>query len=829
MRSASNLAPALLVATLALGASSASAGPPPGWQPGVEGQAGFGPPTWSSDGTQLAITGWSRATLSTLAPTGTTPRLLSAERGAGFHPVWVAGGWLFKEATRDARGRAEQRIVWADAGSGERRILERGPALGDPSMAGSGLVAWSRGATLSVREPSSTGAWPLRRRLRLPTYANLVALSPSGSRAALAGDDGSTLVLELADGQLRRLDAPAGSVRPEWSSDGKLLLVRSPNAELCVLDASTGARVAITTGTNPSWVPGRHEILFDRVETWRYDVLGSELWLLRADDGTEAQLTSSARHERFAAAAPDGRSVAFVDTRRGDLLVARLEPEGKLGAAELVLAGDAVAEPVPRSGDPAERAVEVFVPYLHQLWDTPDDFNGGWSCGPTSCVQTIARYQILPAHDITCSSPSSHTSHWGWYIPSEYEYGGYTYDVLGLADGDVWVPGAHGFICRDLGAAYWSYMVTFCNQHGLDSWQEGTTFGSLPTEVDAGYSMYASTSVLGYGHIIVMKGYDPNHSVVTNDPYGDANGSWGQYNGDGAVYDWPGYNNGNLEIGVSQLFGARGTIVEPEPVWNATHVSSDYPATMVAGQRSAASVRYTNTGDTTWDTVLTNLGTTEPRDRESPFYDAASWSSPSRPSPVDAATAPGATGRFGFDLVAPEVTEETSYTECFGLVQEAVTWFGPADDAVCFDIVVLPPDAPGVPVADAGPDQTVALGSSITLDGSGSTDSDGTIVAWSWEVPEGVLAGETIPYAPAELGSETITLTVTDDLGLVSSDTVTITVVEGGSGGAPGGVAGDNGSGCGCRLSRRAPRRAAEGAAWLGAGLLALARRRRGR
>src|SRR5512133_5220 len=103
MRSFSKRAGVVVAATLALGVSPALAGPPVGWHPGVEGQTGFGPAAWSSDGASLVVTAWDRATLLALGKDGAAVRLLSAERGAGFHPVWAAGGWLFKGVTWDER------------------------------------------------------------------------------------------------------------------------------------------------------------------------------------------------------------------------------------------------------------------------------------------------------------------------------------------------------------------------------------------------------------------------------------------------------------------------------------------------------------------------------------------------------------------------------------------------------------------------------------------------------------------------------------------------------------------------------------------------------
>ena len=86
------------------------------------------------------------------------------------------------------------------------------------------------------------------------------------------------------------------------------------------------------------------------------------------------------------------------------------------------------------------------------------------------------------------------------------------------------------------------------------------------------------------------------------------------------------------------------------------------------------------------------------------------------------------------------------------------------------------------PVADAGPDVSVDEGSSVALDGSGSSDPDGTIVshAWSGANPAiGSLANASsavASYHGVDDGSDGVTLTVTDDNGLTDDDSATVTV-----------------------------------------------------
>ncbi|MCD4700614.1 MAG: C39 family peptidase, partial [Candidatus Aegiribacteria sp.] len=206
------------------------------------------------------------------------------------------------------------------------------------------------------------------------------------------------------------------------------------------------------------------------------------------------------------------------------------------------------------------------VPYMHQRWDTPDWFNGSWSCGPTSCMMTVQYYMMLTPDSIWVSYPSpGRWSLWGNYIPVEYTFLGYTYDVLGASPGDS-VPGAHGFICPD-GSAWWNNMVAFLNRHGVSSACAGTSWSTLTGQIDSNYPVVCSSNVLSYGHIILLNGYYTNHTIVVNDPFGDANESgWGSYyNGKDVLYDWPGYNNGHVQIGVSQLFYAQaGVPADPD-------------------------------------------------------------------------------------------------------------------------------------------------------------------------------------------------------------------------------------------------------------------------
>jgi len=85
------------------------------------------------------------------------------------------------------------------------------------------------------------------------------------------------------------------------------------------------------------------------------------------------------------------------------------------------------------------------------------------------------------------------------------------------------------------------------------------------------------------------------------------------------------------------------------------------------------------------------------------------------------------------------------------------------------------------PVAVAGPDQSVYVGDTVSFDGSGSNDIDGTIASYLWDFGDGstgsgVTPSHTTGYSAA--GTYTVTLTVTDDDGAQATDTLIVTVSE---------------------------------------------------
>ncbi|MCK5484722.1 MAG: S8 family serine peptidase, partial [Desulfobacterales bacterium] len=95
------------------------------------------------------------------------------------------------------------------------------------------------------------------------------------------------------------------------------------------------------------------------------------------------------------------------------------------------------------------------------------------------------------------------------------------------------------------------------------------------------------------------------------------------------------------------------------------------------------------------------------------------------------------------------------------------------------DEVIITVEPNQTPIADAGPDQTVLVNGTVTLDGSDSSDLDGTIVSYEWNFDDGTIAaGQTVDHTYSTAGNYTVTLTVTDNGGATDSDTTVVTVTE---------------------------------------------------
>ncbi|SFV71356.1 Chitinase [hydrothermal vent metagenome] len=112
-----------------------------------------------------------------------------------------------------------------------------------------------------------------------------------------------------------------------------------------------------------------------------------------------------------------------------------------------------------------------------------------------------------------------------------------------------------------------------------------------------------------------------------------------------------------------------------------------------------------------------------------------------------------------------------------GVSEQGTSFHDYDTNSVSIALIIKTNNTP--PIANAGDDQTVTVGDTVYFDGSGSSDSDGNITAYEWK-NGATIVSTNVSFSSNDLdvGTHTITLTVTDDKNATASDDVVITVNE---------------------------------------------------
>jgi Immunoglobulin domain/Peptidase_C39 like family/WD40-like Beta Propeller Repeat len=507
-------------------------------------------------------------------------------------------------------------VLYDIAGKKQWPLTDPAPAVGNPVASSREQIAYTLGERLIVLNRDLKQAFEAE----LGVVANVLAFSPDGRRLAFSDPEEVISWVDLNTG--KRGGPPADGLRgyqPRFSPDGQGLLARRSNGQI------TGWRGGVSRNFGPAssaaWLDD-DAVALVRQEVEQFAVSQTRVERRQFSNGSASPLLTRKGDAAIiinasviALNAEDGVSLADCRTGLSHKLALAAQP-----LATAASASNAQPSPAPQALTPQVvttngTTVKLSpVPYVHQVYDTPDSFGGGYSCcNATATLMAILYYNRLPPHPITCSArSSSHTSNYGYYVPGIYSYNGTVFDVVSSA---AWGSdlagyyGGFGYFLQDN-----KYMNGGDRAVRLGEWVafHGLTSGTFNliqdtnyalqyinmarAEIDANHPVVMLNSITTAGHYITCIGYVKNQfTLIFNDPYGNKNsGSYPSANGAGAYYDWPGYNNGyqNLNSVWTYIY-ARGTVAAN------TNWGSYW-------DRNAATAGAGTAPGGTWDSVSTN-------------------------------------------------------------------------------------------------------------------------------------------------------------------------------------------------------------------------------
>ncbi|MEO0226546.1 MAG: T9SS type A sorting domain-containing protein [candidate division WOR-3 bacterium] len=460
----------------------------------------------------------------------------------------------FKWITEDGL----QRPALYDLETGDVKILhEPTYQAGQVSFSLDEKIAFTIGEELIVNHNGEA------KRYSLGVYANLSPISPDGNFAVYNDNQDQLWLLNLRDNSRICITNNRYSYfYPEWSPDSRFIVYSTLGGFIKVYDRIENCTYEIDEGNGANWSKDSKYLIYYKTYSDGHTLTNSELFISKYDGSEKIQLTHTPDIFEMEANFIDSKKIIYYTFGRLEIIQAEIE-NNRLINQEILFRN---IRPLKINyyniiSDFGSRD-SIDVPYVHQVYDTPDWHNGHWSCAPTTAIMAIVYYRKLPYWDCWCSYPYGHTSHFGNYICSEYNYREVTYNWVAQdpSGNNAW--GGYGYMWYN-GYSPYSRMYYYLINHNLNSWVDDTpTWEETQAEVAAGWPYCMCVGLTSAGHLVLAVGQVLNwHTLIFNDPYGNKNTpGYPSYDGKYARYDWPGYNNGYQNLNaVYWCRGARGS------------------------------------------------------------------------------------------------------------------------------------------------------------------------------------------------------------------------------------------------------------------------------
>lgn len=456
-------------------------------------------------------------------------------------------------------------------------LHEPAKLCGQPLFWGTSGIAYTIGQTafiISEEEKTETD---------LPNYCNQIAVSPDGS-AFVWNDKMQQLFLhDVVRGEDKLISPPGIScLNPRWSPSGSGVVFNSIGGQLFVFSLKDEKYFEIGTGGNPAWTKDSEHIVFEQAEVVNCKLVSSDLFRVDPQGRNIRQLTQTPDIFESQPYVDENNGLLFTWVGKRQIYSAEIDFE-KAESKNVQLIFD---HPDPLSiqfypvkkFNPNKSLVDLGeMPYVNQVYDTPDFHVGSGSCGPTTAAMALASFNILPPWPTEINKLFPHINDYGSYVADKYYFNGnYFGTYTNPYSSDAW--GGYSYMWATGSPS--SRMRDYFTLHGLSasqSWTNYCSFEDTKIEIHAGFPHSLCHYMTTAGHITLAKGYIENQfTLLFHDPNGDKNTpGYPSYDGANVFYDWPGYNNGYQNLDPSGTHGGIAWSVvtrKDAPVYNDTLV-----------------------------------------------------------------------------------------------------------------------------------------------------------------------------------------------------------------------------------------------------------------
>jgi len=486
-------------------------------------------------------------------------RLVQIAPNAGNVFSFDGGRWLgFKWIQPGQKGLP---VVYYTNDSRIQILPSSSATVGVPSFSKTGQIAYCDGKEIVLTDSNGTSL----QRIRIPFYANLTPISPDGKWVAYNDSDDQIWIVSTTVPAIRRklTDGRHAYFHPQWNHSSTQLLIQSVDGKIFVSGLQSNSLNELTEGTRPVWSPDDQWIAYEKPAWGDHGFISNwDIAAIRSDGSQAVLITNSPETLESSPQFISRNEISYVENH-ARILTKSFGNKNSLQKSQIRFSFPEVSRadslpfhpPLQKVSAPEGPGEIIDIPYVHQVYDTPDWFDGYWACGATSAIMIIAHYPILPKWSLYVSQPFGHRTYWGRYICTVYSYHTHTfnigsYDRLGNKG-----YGGYGFITQNHWADTKGYMARYFQYHGLASSVDWSpAWSDLRQEIDNQRPFVLLNSLTSAGHYVDVVGYYENRSVVVNDPYGNKNRGYTNYYGKQAVYDWPGYNNGYSNLNTAWCF-----------------------------------------------------------------------------------------------------------------------------------------------------------------------------------------------------------------------------------------------------------------------------------